>query len=180
MNSLSIRTLGLTVIAGVFAASAACSDATESTGTQEAALVSVTPRGGSMSVDPNASIEIEFDSRMANGMEEFCSLHVGGLDGDEVPGAWEWSEDHHLLTFTPHDPLQHDSEHTLHVGGGITDVDGHHMDFDQHGFEMGGHWVDEDKLGHHGGMMGDHSHMGDGWQHDNGTYGMAFPFSTAP
>ena len=45
---------------------------------------------------------------------------------------------------------------------------------------MGGHWVDEDMLGHHGGMMGDHSHMGDGWMHHNGMYGMAFPFWTAP
>jgi hypothetical protein len=45
---------------------------------------------------------------------------------------------------------------------------------------MGGHWVDEDMLGQHGGMMGGHSHMGDGWQHHNGTYGMAFPFWTAP
>jgi hypothetical protein len=31
-----------------------------------------------------------------------------------------------------------------------------------------------------GGMMGGHPHMGDGWQHHNGTYGMAFPFWTAP
>jgi hypothetical protein len=29
-------------------------------------------------------------------------------------------------------------------------------------------------------MMGGHSHMGDGWQHHSGYYGMAFPFSTAP
>ena len=55
------------------------------------------------------------------------------------------------------------------------------MDFDQHGFEMGGHWVDDHMLDHHGdGMMGHHSHMGEGWQHDNGYYGMAFPFTTAP
>ena len=45
--------------------------------------------------------------------------------------------------------------------------------------DMGGHWVDEDMFGS-GGMMGGHSHMGDGWQHHNGTYGMAFPFWTAP
>jgi hypothetical protein len=143
------------------------------------ALLRVSPQGGSTNVDPNAPIEMEFNHPMADGAEELCSLHLGGLDGAEVPGAWEWSEDHHVLTFTPHDPLQLDSEHTLHVGGGITDVDGHHMDFDQHGFDMGGYWVDEDMLGQHGGMMGGHSHMSDGWQHENGTYGMAFPFSTA-
>ena len=142
MNSLSIRTLGLTVIAGVFAASAACSDGAQYAGTQEAALVSVTPRGASMSVDPNARIEIEFDSRMANGMEQFCALHLGGLDGAEVAGRWEWSQDRHVLTFTPDQPLGTSMQRTLHVGGGITDVDGHGMDFDQHGFDMVGHWVD--------------------------------------
>jgi hypothetical protein len=30
--------------------------------------------------------------------------------------------------------------------------------------------------GHHEGVMGAHSHMGDGWQHENDTYGMACPF----
>jgi hypothetical protein len=180
MNGLSMRTLGLTVIAGAFAASAACGDGTQGVGAEEAALVSVTPRGGSMTVDPNTQIELEFDRRMADGTEQFCAVHMGELDGTEVAGRWGWSQDRHVLTFTPHDPLQHDSEHTLHVGGGITDVNGHQMDFDQHGFDMGGHWVDEDTLGHHGGMMGGYSHMGDGWQHDNGTYGMTFPFRTAP
>ena len=163
MNSLSTRTLGLTVIAGVFAASAACSDGTQSTGAEEAALVSVTPRGGSMSVDPNARMEVEFDNRMANGMEEFCAVHIGEVDGPAVAGRWEWSQDRHVLTFTPDQPLGTNMQHTLHVGGGITDADGHRMDFDQHGFDMGGH-----------------SHMGDGWQYHNGTYGMAFTFHTAP
>lgn len=31
-----------------------------------------------------------------------------------------------------------------------------------------------------GRMMGGHSHMGEGWQHENGARAMAFPFSTAP
>ena len=180
MNSLSLRTLGLTVIAGVFVASAACSDGTQSAVAEEAALVSVTPHGGSITVDPNTQIEMEFDHPMADGVEALCAVHLGGLDGEEVPGAWEWSEDHHVLTFTPHEPFQHDREHTIHVGGGIIDVHGHGMDFDQHGHEMGGHWVDEDMLGHHGGMMDGHSHMGEGWQHHNGAYGMAFSFWTAP
>ena len=97
-----------------------------------------------------------------------------------VAGGWGWSQDRQVLTFTPGQPLGTSMQHTLHVGGGITDADGHHMDFDQHGFDMGGHWVDEDMLDQHGGMMGGHSHMGDGWQHENGTYGMAFAFRTAP
>jgi hypothetical protein len=115
MESLSIRTLGLTVIAAVFVASAACSDGTQSAGTQEAALVSVTPRGGSMSVNPNAPIEIEFDSRMANGTEQFCAVHVGGLDGAEVAGRWEWSQDRHVLTFAPDQPLRTSMQHTAHA-----------------------------------------------------------------
>ena len=147
---------------------------------EKVALLRVSPQGGSTNVDPNTRIEMAFDHSMADGAEELCSLHIGGLDGEEVPGNWKWSEEHHVLTFTPHEPLQDESDHTLHVGGGITDEDGHHMDFDQHGFDMGGHWVDEDMLGQHGGMMGGHSHMGEGWQHENGAYGMAFPFSTAP
>ena len=175
MRSLSIRTLSLTIIAGVFAASAACSDGTQSAGTQGAALLSVSPRGNSTSVDPNARIWLEFEHEMQDGMERFCALYAGGLDGDEVPGNWEWSQEHHVLTFTPHDPLRHDAEHTLHVGGGMIDVHGHAMNFDQHGHDMGGHWVDDDMVGHHD----DHGHMDDGWQHHDGHYGMAFPFRTA-
>lgn len=98
-------------------------------------------------------------------MEQFCAVHAGGLDGEEVPGRWEWSDDHHVLTFTPHGPLQHNAAHTLHVGGGILDAHGHDLDFDQHGHEIGGHWVDDDQLSHHGGMMGGRPHMGEGWQH---------------
>ena len=69
MNSLSIRTLGLTIIAGVFAAAAACSDGAQDAGTQDVALVNVTPRGGSMTVDPNARIQLEFDHPMVDGVE---------------------------------------------------------------------------------------------------------------
>ena len=89
MRSLSIRTLSLTIIAGVFAASAACSDETQSAGTrtEEAALVRVTPQGGSTNVDPNARIQMEFDHPMVDGVEALCAVHLGGLDGEEVPGA---------------------------------------------------------------------------------------------
>ena len=87
MHHLSIRTLGLTVIAGVFAASAACSDGTQDAGTQEAALVSVTPRGASMSVDPNARIEIEFDGQLLIPRQHRWRRHGVGLDhGVEVFG----------------------------------------------------------------------------------------------
>ena len=180
MSCSTMRTLAWAVVVAMSIAFAGCSDSTHDVNDNEAALLNVSPQGGSTHVDPNAVVRLEFHHPMADGEEEFCALHRGGLDAEEVPGRWEWSQDHHVLTFTPHDPLQLDSEHTLHVGGGITDVDGHHMDFDQHAFDMGGHWVDEDMLGQHGGMMDGHSHMGEGWQHKNGTYGMAFAFRTAP
>jgi hypothetical protein len=178
MTCSSIETVGLTVIALLSLGLLACSDGAQSSSADEVALIDVSPRGGSQDVDPNVRIQLEFDHRMADGMEQFCALHLGGFDGEQVPGAWEWSQDHHVLTFTPHEPLQLNSEHTLHIGGGITDIDDHPMDFDWHGFEMGGHWVDEDMLG--GGMMGMHMHMDDQWQHHNGTYGMMFSFMTAP
>jgi hypothetical protein len=174
-----LRTLGLITIAGVLVASGACSDGTQNAGTLEVALVRVSPRGGSMSVDPNTQVALEFDSRMANGMEAFCAVHIGELDGPEVGGRWDWSQDRHRLTFTPDQPLGTSVRHTVHVGGGLTDANGHRMNFEPHGFDMGGQWVDETTFGP-GGMMGGHPHMGEGWEHHNGTYGMAFPFSTAP
>lgn len=172
-----IETVGLTFIALLYLGLLACSDGAQSSSGDEVALVSVSPRGGSQDVDPNVHVRLEFDQRMAEGMEQFCALHLGGVDGEEVPGAWEWSQDHHVLSFTPQEPLQLNREYTLHIGGGITDIEGRPMDFDHHGFEMGGHWVDEDMLG--GGMMGGHMHMGDEWQDHNGTYGMMFSFMTA-
>jgi hypothetical protein len=61
----------------------------------------------------------------------------------------------------------------LHLGGGLVDQHGHHVDFEQHGFEMGGEWA-------HGSMMGrGHRHAeGPGWRHQNGSYGMFFGFMT--
>ena len=49
----------------------------------------------------------------------------------------------------------------------------HHVNFEQHGFEMGGRWAD-------GGMMGrGHRHAEDpGCRHQNGSYGMFFGFTT--
>ena len=180
MSCSTMRTLAWAVVVAMSIAFAGCSDSTHHANDNEAALLSVSPQGGSTDVDPKAQIRLEFHHPIEDGMEQFCAVHLGGVDGDKVPGTWEWSDEHHVLTFTPHEPFQHDREHTIHVGDGIIDVHGHGMDFDQHGHDMGGHWIEEDMLGYHEGMMGDHPHMGDGWQHHNGTYGMAFPFWTAP
>ena len=143
------------------------------------ALVGVTPPGGTVGVDPSSHVVLEFDHPMVDGMEQFCAVHVGGLDGSEVSGHWEWSSDHHTLTFMPDQPFAHETDHLVHVGGGLADAHGHDLDFDQHGEGLGGHWVDQDMVGHGGGMMGaGHDHSGEGWEHQNGTFGMAFEFTT--
>jgi hypothetical protein len=61
------------------------------------------------------------------------------------------------------------------------------VNFDHHGPQMGGHWVGEEMF--NAGMMGGGpgagpgaggmAHMGDGWRHQNGSYGMEFSFTTA-
>ena len=154
-------------------------DPTGSTSADEVAILSVSPAGGAANVDPNSMVTVEFDHPMQDGMEQYCALHAGSLDGTEVPGHWEWSENHHRLTFTPDQPFQYAHEYTLHVGGGMQDEHGHHMNFEQHGQAMGGFWVEDSMLGPGSGMMGGHDHIGDGWQHENGMLGMSFSFMTA-
>jgi hypothetical protein len=95
------------------------------------------------------------------------------------------------LTFTPDAPLKGQTEYIIHVGGGMQDSNGHHLDFQMYGFGMGGHWFTEDmhQDGQHGqgtghggmgGMGGGSGMMGGGWVHPgNGGYGMIFTFTTA-
>jgi hypothetical protein len=170
-------TLGLPMVAFVFMALPACSDGAQNTSGDEVALIDVVPQGGSEDVNPNVHIQLQFDHSMADGMEQFCALHLGDVDGAVVSGHWEWSDDHHLLMFIPDQPLRTNTRYVLHVGAGMTDEDGHLMSFQQYGFDMGGQWVDQNMLG---GMMGGHMHMGDEWRDHNGTYGMMFAFMTAP
>jgi hypothetical protein len=138
----------------------------------EAVLLEVVPNGGQVGVDPSGPMFAHFDHPMGEDMHNFASLHEGDLDGPEVHGAWGWSHEHRRLNFVPHEPLHEHAEYTLHLGGGLIDQHGHHVDFEQHGFEIGGQWV-------HGGMMGPgHGHEGPGWRHQNGSYGMFFRFMT--
>ncbi|MCL7972986.1 MAG: Ig-like domain-containing protein [marine benthic group bacterium] len=167
-----VALVGLTACSGEAATGPMAAD--------EVALVMVSPAGGTANVDPGSPVTVEFDHPMADGMEAYCALHQGGLNGTEVTGHWEWSENRHRLTFTPDEPYQQMHEYTLHVGGGMQDEHGHHMNFQQHGHAMGGDWVEEHMFGSGGGMMGGHNHMGDGWQHENGMYGMTFSFTTMP
>lgn len=139
---------------------ACSSDGPSPTGSPGAAtLASVTPRGGSMGVDPGATITMEFTSPMMDGMEALIDLHEGDLDGPPVPGTWSWSADRMRLTFTPGGPLDPGTTYFLHMAGGMMDADGHRLDYGTHGPGMGGEW---DRMG----MMG-------------GTEGMYFPFTTA-
>lgn len=159
----------------------ACDD--DPTGTasdDQVILTSVSPPGGAVNVDPGSPVVIEFDHPMAEGMEAYCILHDGGLNGPEVPGNWEWSHDHQRLIFTPDQPFEHAHEYMVHLGGGMQDGHGHHTDFERHGHGLGGEWVEEHMFGAGGGAMGGHHRTGDGWQHHNGMYGMTFSFTTAP
>ena len=80
------------------------------------------------------------------------------------------------LTCTPTNPLAAGTQYTIHVGGGMTDAQGHMMDLDSW-TSMGGEWAT-------GGMMGG-THagqpigmMGPGWMHGS-AYGMLFTFTTS-
>jgi hypothetical protein len=66
----------------------------------------------------------------------------------------------------------------MHLGGGMRGDHGEATDFDLHGgAHMGGEWATGAMMAG-GGMMGTR-HMGDGWRHENGSYGMVFSFTTA-
>lgn len=143
-------------------------------------LATVIPAGGSTGVDPNAPIVIEFTHAMQHGSEMYVALHEGGVTGPVVAGTWTWSTDGTRLTFTPASPLKPRTTYTIHIGGRMRDADGHPVGFTEHGQHMGGQWATSQMMMTHGGMMqGWSGHMGSGWQHANGTYGMVFPFTTA-
>jgi hypothetical protein len=82
------------------------------------------------------------------------------------------------LTCTPQAPLSARTTYVVHLGGGMMTQSGQPLDYAQYGPMMGGQWI-------MGGMMGG-SHggspwgmMGSGWRNANGSYGMAFSFTTA-
>jgi hypothetical protein len=73
-------------------------------------------------------------------------------------------------------PLQGQTTYTIHLGGGMRDADGNMIGMDQGVSQHGGRWATDGMMS--GGMMSDRDMMGDGWQHENGTYGMVFTFTT--
>ena len=142
-------------------------------------LLSVSPMGGAVGVPTSASMVLRFSGQMGSGMEPYVDLHLGGLDGPALAMRCDFSADRSTLSCTPTAPLASRTSYTLHVGGGMRDSAGAFVDMGQWGAAMGGQWI----MGG-GGMMGP-SHagsqwgmMGGNWQGSNGSYGMAFPFTT--
>ncbi|MFO7892826.1 MAG: Ig-like domain-containing protein [Longimicrobiales bacterium] len=173
------RTLGLMALAATIGLGAtACAEDTTSIET-ETALLSVAPEGGSTGVDSSEPIEVAFDHGMHDHVVDYMAVHEGDVTGPEVAGAWMMEQEGTLLHFTPEAPLKEGTQYTIHLGGGMEDVEGHRVDLETHGMGMGGMWATDSMMT--GGMMGgQHSHMSDGWQHpDNGSYGMVFSFTTA-
>ena len=166
---------------------ACSSDATGLPDGEAAALLSVSPDPGSTGITVNATVEVTFDHSLMAGMEAYADLHEGDLTGPVVEGTWTLSEDRTVLTFTPAQPLLPATNYVIHMGGGMMDDAGHPVDMSTHGPGMGGQWATDEMMTHgmggmHGGSggMGDQSHhMGAGWQHANGSYGMVFTFTTA-
>lgn len=175
----------LALAATVLPLLAACGgDSPADLAVEPTALLSVVPEGGATGVDPTRPVMMAFDHPLMDGMEAFVDLHEGDVTGPDVPGHATFSEGHTVLTFTPDAPLKPLTGYTLHLGGGMMGVDGGYVDFDEHGFGMGGMWADDGMMegGHMGGGMmgGDQDyHMGDGWRNpESGYYGMVFPFTT--
>jgi len=147
-------------------------------GPEGAIMTSVQPMGGAVNVSSGDSVVVTFNHAIASGMEAYADLHEGSLAGVVVPGKWTRSADGTKLTFVPTAPLKSSTTYVIHLGGGMAAGDGGSVSFDQHGTEMGGVWATQGMMG--GGMGGQGTHMGTGWQHpSNGTYGMVFSFTTA-
>lgn len=184
-----VRTFRVVVALGIVAVLAvACSEGGNAPQAEETVLLSVVPRGGATGVDPNAPVVLEFSHPVMLGMEEFADVHEGGVNGALVPGTWSWGADYTTLTFTPEAPLKPQTQYVVHVGGGMRDGDGQYVNCGEYGLGLGGQWMTEQMAqgGHHGtggGMMGGGmggTGVGTGWMHPtNGSYGMAFFFTTA-
>ena len=148
------------------------------TGSASATFMSVTPQGGTTGMPVTSQVGLRFGASMGVGMEQYVDLHMGDLAGPTVPMSCGWSADRATLTCTPQVPLSPRTTYVVHIGGGMMTQAGQILDYTQYGPMMGGQWI-------MGGMMGS-SHggdpwgmMGPGWHNPNGSYGMAFTFTTA-
>jgi hypothetical protein len=142
-----------------------------------AAFMSVSPAGGATGMADGSSLTFQFSGAMAAGMEQYVDLHTGDLSGAEVAMSCAWSADRTLLTCTPVSPLAAHTTYAIHLGGGMMSSGGAVVDYTA-GLGMGGQWIMGGMMtGTHGGMGW--GMMGSGWRNANGSYGMAFAFTTA-
>jgi len=143
-----------------------------------AALMSVSPAGGSAGVAVGSSITFRFSGAMGAGMEQYLDLHMGDLSGAEVAMSCAWSADRTVLTCTPAAPLASHATYAIHLGGGMMSAGGAALDYTTYGPGMGGQWIMGGMMtASHGGMGW--GMMGSGWHNANGSYGMVFTFTTA-
>lgn len=150
-----------------------------------AVLLSVTPPGGASGVPGSTPIVLRFAAAMGAGMEQYVDLHAGGLSGATVPMSCRWSGDRTTLTCTPQGPLAGRTPHVVHVGGGLMTEAGRPVDCDRYGAGQGGRRVMEEWMGPGhgappwGGGGPARGGMPPGWRGPDGSYGMAFAFTTA-
>ena len=143
-----------------------------------AALMSVSPAGGTAGVPVGSPMTFRFSGAMGAGMEQYVDLHRGDLSGPAVAMTCAWSTDRTQLSCTPGSPLASRTTYALHMGGGMMSAGGMAVDYTTHGPGMGGQWIMGDMMtGTHGGMGW--GMMGSGWRNANGSYGMEFTFTTA-
>lgn len=171
---------GVALLVGI----AACSEGPVTPGTDDALMLSVQPSGGSVGVGVGSEVVVTFDHALGAGMEAYVALHEGSLQGPVVEGTWEMSSERTALTFKPKAPLRRATTYVIHLGGGMSAANGHRVNLGVHGMAMGGQWATGSMMGGMSGGMGMGSvgagMMGSGWKHpSNGSYGMAFTFTTA-
>jgi len=143
-------------------------------------LLSVQPTAGATNVDLTTAMEIVFSRPVAAATLGIVALQIGECPGPIVSGQWLLSQDRTVLRFTPLMPLMAGTMYSIHVGGGMMDAEGRPIDLEHYGPGMGGQWVSEamaNGMGATGMGMGV-NHAGPGWRHVNGTYGLAFTFTT--
>ena len=158
---------------------AACTDGPTVAGADGARLLGVEPQGGQVGVSIATTVTVTFDHPLGPGMVQFVALHEGDVSGPLVAGLWSTSEEGAALVFEPAAPLEADTQYTIHIGGGMTDRLGAHVDLGVHGPAMGGMWVTETMMTASMGMGPTGGMMGAGWAHPtDGTFGMTFSFWT--
>jgi Big-like domain-containing protein len=138
-------------------------------------IVSLKPASGETGVNPAANVVITFSEPMQVGTESYLALLQGDVTGSAVTGTWQWSDYRTRLTFTPAKPFAAATRYVLHLGGQLRGAAGEPLAYEHCLTEHGAQWVPGGTTP--GGLMG-YRRLDLGWRHPNGSYGMAFSFST--